>query len=215
MKSRVSIIGILCLSGLLLIVLSKGVATAGDDIENMVANPDFEEGTTGWTIGCLADGAAGLLSTEKVKPAVGGAMGDCLYAKIDGVGNDAHEPEIHSPSFEVKNGKVYTVSFWAKTEAGVERVIGVKFEQLDTWVGPSEKFTITDEWTEYHFSPAMTMGSPPAVVIHIQFDFLKDDVWFDHFRVYLGEYVAEDISPDQAVEPVGKLSATWGDIKSR
>jgi hypothetical protein len=59
----------------------------------------------------------------------------------------------------------------------------------------------------------MEMGSPPQVVIHIQFNNMKDDVWFDHFRVYLGEYVAEDISPDQAVEPVGKLVATWGVIK--
>jgi len=212
---KVSFIGTLWLIGLLLIILlSNGVATAGD-IENMVANPDFDQGTTGWNLGCLADGAAGALSVEKVKPAVGGAMGDCLYAKIDGVGNDAWEPEIHSPSFEVKNGKVYTVSFWAKTEKGSARTIGVKFEQLDTWVGPSQKFDLTDEWTEYHFSPTMTMGSPPAVVIHIQFDFMKDDVWFDHFRVYQGEYVAEDISPKQAIEPIGKQGATWGSIKSK
>ena len=177
MNSKVSLIGILCLSGLFLIILlSNGVAAAGD-IENMVANPDFDIGTNGWTLGSIADGAAGLITTEKVKPAVGGAMGDCLYVKIDGVGNDAWEPEVHSPAFDVKNGQVYTVSFWAKTEAGNTRPLGVKFEQLDTWTGPSTTIAaITDEWTEYHYSPTMTMGSPPQVVIHIQFNAWKEDV---------------------------------------
>jgi len=217
MNSKVSVIGLLCLIGLLLtLLLSNGVATAGD-IENLVANPDFDQGTNGWTLGCLADGAAGLITTEKVKPAVGGAQGDCLYAKIDGVGNDAWEPEIHSPSFDVKAGKIYTVSFWAKTEPGSERPLFVKFEQLDLWGGPGKRLdnNITDKWTEYHYSPTMDISSPPKVVIHITFEFLKDDVWFDHFRVYLGEYVAEAISPKQATEPIGKLSTTWGKIKSR
>ena len=218
MTSKVNLRGILYLSGLFLaiLLLSGNMATAGDDIENMVTNPDFEEGTTGWTIGSLADGAAGVLSTEKVKPAVGGAMKDSLYAKIDGVGNDAWEPEIHSPKFDVKQGKTYTVSFWAKTEAGKIRPLGVKFEQMDTWTGPSTTIDeITDQWTEYHFSPEMTMSSPPQVVIHLQFNGWKEDVWFDHFRVYEGEYIAEEISPDQAIEPIGKLGATWGDIKNR
>jgi hypothetical protein len=213
MNSKVSIIGILC--GLFLIILlSNGVAMA-KDIENLVTNPDFDLGTNGWTLGCLADGAAGELKTEKVKPAVGGAQGDCLYAKIDGVGNDAHEPEIHSPQFDVTAGKVYTVSFWAKTEKGSVRPLFVKYEQLDTWTGPGTTVNLTDEWTEYHYSPNMTMSSPPKVVIHLHFAFMKEDVWFDHFRVYEGEYVAEDISPKQAIEPVGKLGITWGYIKSK
>jgi hypothetical protein len=215
MNSKVSVIGLLCLSGLLsIILLSNGVVTAGD-IENLVTNPDFDLGTNGWTLGCLADGAAGLITTEKVKPAVGGAQGDCLYAKIDGVGNDAHEPEIHSPAFDVKAGKVYTISLWAKTEAGKTRPLYVAFEQLDTWQGVGATINITDEWTEYHTSPVMNVSSPPQVVIHIHFSFLKEDVWFDHFRVYLGEYIPEDISPKQAIEPIGKLGTTWGDIKSK
>lgn len=217
MTSKVSVIWILCLSGLLLtVLLSNGVATAGD-IENILANPDFDQGTTGWVLGSLADGAAGSIAAEKVKKAVGGAMGDCLYAKIDGLGNDAWEPEIHSPPFDVKNGKIYTVSFWAKTEPGSERPLYVKFEQLELWGGPGKRLdsNITDEWTEYHYSPTMTVASPPQVVIHITFESFKDDVWFDHFRVYQGEYVAEDISPKQAIKPVGKLGTTWGYIKSK
>lgn len=94
------------------------------------------------------------------------------------------------------------------------RTIGVKFEQLDTWVGPIQNFTLTDEWTEYHFSPTMTMSSPPAVVIHIQFNNMKGDIWLDHFRVYQGEYVEDELSEgEQAVKAVDKLATVWGQIK--
>jgi len=196
-------------------MLLSGVAIAGDDeIENMLDNPDFDNGTNGWTLGGLADGAAGALLPDKVKEKHDFVVGDILHAKIDGLGNDAWEPEIHSPPFDVKNGELYTVDFWAKTEPGSVRPLLVKFEQLDTWTGPSTVFdAVTGEWTEYHYSPTMTMGSPPQVVLHITFEGVTDDVWFDHFRVYQGEYTPE-VEPE-AIKPAGKLGATWGDIKSR
>jgi hypothetical protein len=201
---------------LILTMLVSGAAAQDDEIENMVKNPDFDDNLTGWTIGSIADGAAGQLVLDK--HGVSGERGDnCLFARIDGVGNDAWEPEIHSPQFDVELGETYTVSLWAKTEEDGVRPIGVKFEQLETWVGPSKTFTLTDEWTEYHFTTAMTMASPPAVVIHIQFNNLKDDVWFDHFKVYMGEYVPEELEGQQriSVTPMGSLAATWGRIRSR
>jgi hypothetical protein len=181
-------------------------------IDNLVTNPDFEEGTNGWTLN-TGGNSAGLLKTEK-----GGVVGDCLFAQIDAVGPNAWNPEIHSPSFSVKAGKIYTCAFWAKTEQGKTRPLYVKFEQLDTWQGPGKTITITDEWTEYYLSPNMTVQSPPLVVIHIDFRMQKEDVWFDHFRVYQGEYEKEDIQlggEGMAVRANGKLVTLWADIKSR
>jgi hypothetical protein len=205
-------IGVLLLGLMVLAVLISGVA-AEEEIENMLSNPDFELGVEGWTIGSIADGAAGQLTIDKKEEAI---VGNVLWAQIDGVGNDGWEPEIHSPKFDVEAGKTYTVSFWAKTEPEGIRSLGVKFEQLDTWVGPMQTFTLTDEWVEYHFSPTMDFSSPPQTVIHIQFNFLKDDVWFSHFRVYEGEYVEEDLGqPKISVAPMGRLATAWGQIKSR
>jgi hypothetical protein len=200
----------------LAISLLIGVATAAD-VENIVANPDFDADTTDWSLGGLSDGAAGELIAETADTAVGGVSGTVMHAKIDGLGDDAWEPEIHSPPFDVEEGKIYTVSFWAKTEAGKERPLLVKFEQLDLWGGPSIVLEdpITDDWTEFHYSPEMTMSSPPQVVIHITFEGVTEDVWFDHFRVYEGDYVAEEFGTGTAIEPIGKLGATWGTIKSK
>jgi len=206
-------ISVLLLGLLVLAMLVSGAAAQDDEIENMLNNPDFEMGVEGWTIGSLADGAAGQLTIDKKEDAI---VGSVLWAQIDGVGNDAWEPEIHSPNFAVELGKTYTCSFWAKSEPGIKRPLTVKFEQLETWTGPSQTFIITDEWAEYHLSPVMTMGSPPNVVLHIAFNFLKDDVWFSHFRVYEGQYVEEDLGqPKISVTPMGRLATAWGQIKSR
>ncbi len=188
-------------------MLSLSVGSFAKEIKNLLSNPDFENGTTGWSLGL--ENPFGVDEKEKFP------IGNVVLAEIVNVGAQDWEPEIHSPGFSVVNNKMYTCSFWAKADA--PRPIGVKFEQLDTWVGPSQTFNITDkELTEYFFSPTMTMSSPPLVVIHIQFNKIKGKVWFAHFRVYEGKYVEDDLvkKPKIAVNPKGNLATTWGKIKS-
>ncbi len=178
------------------------------EIENLLQNPDFESGIAGWSIG-----APNTLMIDKKEKF---PVGNVVKATIDVVGANDWEPEIHSQPFNVEQGKIYTMSFWAKTEPGATRTIGAKFEQLDTWVGPSTTFALNDVMTEYSFSPIMTMSSPPGVVVHIQFNRLKEDVWFAHFRVYEGKYVADELlaKPKIAVNPKGRLAIAWSKIKS-
>jgi len=212
MKISILLSGILALT-----MLVSSAAAKDDEIENMLKNPDFDDNIEGWTLGSLADGAAGQLSLDK-HGSSGLSRDNCLFARIDALGNDAWEPEIHSPSFDVELGETYTVSFWARTEEETITSVLVKFEQLDTWVGPSHTFNnlVTEEWQEFHFTTAMTMGSPPQVVLHITFVGTTDDIWFDHFRVYVGEYVEEDLGqPKISVMPMGRLATVWGQIKSR
>lgn len=199
---------IIVLSFTLLLVAVSYVDIRAKEIENLVQNPDFEINTAGWSIG-----APNTLMIDKKEKF---PIGNVVKATIDVVGANDWEPEIHSQPFNVEINKMYTMSFWAKTEPGITRPIGAKFEQLDTWVGPSTTFTLNDKMTEYSFSPMMTMSSPPGVVIHIQFNRLKDDVWFAHFRVYEGKYVEDELiaKPKIAVTPKGRLAIAWSKIKS-
>lgn len=180
------------------------------EIVNMLKNPDFDDRanpTAGWSIG-----AGGTLVMDKKEKSPTGHP--VVNAVIDAVGANDWEPEIHSPSFDVELSKQYTVDFYAKTEPKATRTLGVKFEQLETWTGPSTTITLNDQWQQFVFSPIMTMKSPPAVVIHIQFNKLKEDVWFSHFRVYEGKFVEEQLgTPKIAVNPMGSLSTAWGKIK--
>jgi len=180
--------------------------TNAKEIENLVFNPDFESGVDGWSLGL-----GNVFAVDKKEKF---AVGNVVLADVQNVGANDWEPEIHSKGFDVKNGTMYTCSFWAKADA--KRSIGVKFEQLDTWVGPAQNFNLSEgELTEYFFSPVMTMSSPPQVVVHIQFNKQKGKVWLAHFRVYEGKYVADDLvaKPKIAVQPSGNLTSTWGKIK--
>jgi len=200
MYQKVSPMGI-CLSSILAITMLVSGAIAAD---NMVANPDFEVDTEGYSIG--ADYAT--LSIDGA-----GIVGNAMLATINSVGENAWEPEIHSPTFDLVNGTTYTFAFWAKTEPGATRDLNCSFEQLDTWVGIGETFTVNDQWVDYHFTGEwVDASSPPQVVVHIGFEFLLEDVWFSHFRVYEGDYVEEGLAP---VTPVGRLTTSWAEIKSR
>ena len=195
-------IGVSLLIVIFLTALSSGSFGA---IQNLVNNSDFENGTEGWSIG--AD--YGSLAIDN---SVEGIVGSTLYAKIDKLGANAWEPEIHSPDFALDMNKTYTVDFWAKTEAGKTRNLMVKFEQLDVWGGPSGTVTIDDQWKPYNMTGVADFQSPPNSVIHIQFEGSVDDIWFSHFRVYQGDYVPEILTP---VSPVDRLSTAWGKIKIR
>ncbi len=176
--------------------------------KNMLNNPQFEKDTEGWSFG--AD-----YGTFTVDPTVKGIVGNAALAKVEKVGANAWEPEIHSPGFDLKNGVKYTYAFWAKAEPGKTRTLGCRFEQLDTWVGIGEDITITDEWKDYHFTGVWTHpGSPPQVVIHIAMNVAPAplvDVWFSNFRVYEGDYVPEALT---SVGSINKLTTAWGKIKN-
>lgn len=186
------------------LLLMLGCALGAHAIDNLLENADFDNEVEGWSLSAMNGNE--LLPVDDGS----GVVGCCAWAKIEDVGPNAWNPEIHSPPFNVKEGPVYTMAFWAKTEPGMTRTLQVKFEQLDTWVGPGTDIEITDEWAEYSFSPEMTMGSPPEVVVHVGFNLTKEDVWLDHFRVYEGDFVEEVLT---AVEPEDKLATSWAALK--
>ena len=208
MKISVLLSGILALA-----MLVSGAAAQDDEIENLLTNPDFEKGTTGWSFG-------GMMDIDFDEEPVGG-FGQVAYFNALVVGPNAWEPEIHSPPFNLANGKQYTYSFWAKAgEEGAGRTLSPRFEQLDTWVGIGQDITVGEDWQEYHFTGAWNHpSSPPAVVIHIGWNLQEGGVWFSHFRVYEGDWVEEDIEIEGqkkiSVTPAGRLATTWGQIKSR
>ena len=76
-------------------------------------------------------------------------------------------------------------------------------------------FNINDEWQEY--SRTWVQSLDGSATIHMGLGQVKGDVWLDHFRLYEGDYVEEDLEKfviDQAVEFRDKLAVTWGGIRA-
>ncbi len=190
----------LLLVALFSIMLVSGANAA---IKNLLNNPDFENDVEGWSFG--ADYGSISIDPKEKAP-----VGKVMYTKVDRLGANPWEPEIHSPDFPLDLGKTYTMDFWAKTEPGKKRNLMIKFEQLDIWGGPSGVITIDDQWKQYNLTAQSDFQSPPNSVIHIQFEGSVDDVWFRNFRVYEGEFVPTVLSP---VSPIGRLTTAWGEIK--
>ena len=72
---------------------------------------------------------------------------------------------------------------------------------------------LSEEWKEFFITfkmPADDVNSRAGIIMGAE----KVDVWFDHIRVYEGEYVADiEGAQPQAVEPSNKLAITWAALK--
>jgi len=183
---------------------------------NLVQNPGFEDATnapwTMWVEGKDA-GAAAEMIIDDSESIVGNQS---MLINITAAGADEKRVELHQKPFIATNGDVFTYAVWAKTESGKTRTASLRSnERADPWTTYGSKdIEITDQWTEFWTPVEMTADSV-NLGIYVE---LKDTpaparVWFDNFRLYLGDYVPEDIGP-AAVAPHGKSTSTWAAIKS-
>lgn len=202
-----------------MVFASTHFALAQDDeeFENLLQNPDFENiGQAPWSMwveGQGAGAAAQLTITDEESH-----TGDqSLLIDIFSTGN-GQRVELHQNPIVVWEDQQLTYAFWAKTEEGglVEGRMIMNHRAAPWTSYGSANVKITDEWQEFHVA-ANIPADDPIAGIYIE---LKDSaevmVWFDHFRLYEGEYFEEEEGggPKIAVEPNGRLLSTWSAIKS-
>ena len=123
-------------------------------------------------------------------------------------------PQLTQKRQKIEGGEEYTVSFWAKAEELRPAELHVIQDQ-DPWTKYASKrgFNIDTEWTEYW----MTFDAPvddDSVRLVIRFHNSDANVWVDNVHFYVGEHVEEEEMPVQkAVNHVGALISTWGEMK--
>jgi len=102
------------------LAFAMSLSVMAQDEENILTNPDFETGTNGWS---LSGGFGTLTIDDKEESPTGTPV---LMATINAVGVENWEPEVHSPSFSLKNGETYTYAFWAKAEEWGKRIFALE-----------------------------------------------------------------------------------------
>lgn len=98
------------------LLLLSGLTADAREIENLVRNPDLEDGTAEWVLELHgAQGAVAELKADKE-----GLIGDkCALVetmKLDGSGTWWHTG-LNQNGHSVEAGVTYTLAFWAKSEA--------------------------------------------------------------------------------------------------
>ncbi|MBC8235460.1 carbohydrate binding domain-containing protein [bacterium] len=197
------------------IILINTSALAGD-IENLVLNHDFEEGINPWTLWVedQGAGAAAEMVIDKGEHVKGKRS---MQIDIQKAGKNNKRIELHQRHFVLKKGQKLTYALWAKAE-DTRPAKMIANRRADPWTSyGSKNFTIGEDWQEFYTAVEMT-ADDDIVGIYVELrDNLKGQVWFDDFRLFEGDYVPDPElgEVDFPVDYRGKLSVTWGQIKTR
>lgn len=139
-----------------------------------------------------------------------------LHVTVNEAGANFWDTGLQHTNHVFSAGKVYTLAAFLKS---IEGPLQINFKPelaQDPWTGFGEKsFTMTEKWEEYYITtpPMPNEVDPASLTFHIAYS--KGEFWIDGVRFYEGEYKEPDFSQSKAVQPRDKLSATWGDLKSR
>ncbi len=189
------------------------VAYAQKEIENILQNPDFENVSNApWTMWVEDQSTVAQMIVDK-KESFEGKQSLLIDITKKGGGMRV---ELHQNPLILKKGQKLTYAFWAKTEKdSIRPAKTIVNHRADPWTSYLFKeITITDEWKEFWGTFTMPVDDNIAGV-YIE---LRDTVgrtWFDHFRLYEGDYFEEDFGQkEKAINPYGNLISTWAKVKS-
>ena len=204
----------LFVSSLSFFILAGWVAQAEEEVQNLVANPDFVDMQQKWRL-VTSSGAANWEVEEK------DGVGDdeeCVFIEVTALPDPWWHIYLTQSDIPLEKGKKYTYCVWARTEEGGNKDITLKVQKgTDPWTAYiSKPFAIDGEWKEYWVTWNQfeaQANSQIIVFVGSAQRIGKDKLWLDHFRVYEGDYKEDELSP-KAVKSKGKLVNVWGSIKS-
>ena len=151
--------------------------------QNLITNPGFESGGTGWTLftqsGSVAVGAVTYPST--------GAHGGTRYARVEVTKPAASAAENWHIQFQPPSGWTaaigtsYEFKFWAKCDSGSNIHVSVQGGDYTYITGQS--FGLTPQWAEYSLTYVSEAAGTSAVRFHVYVAESKDVYSFDDFTL--------------------------------
>lgn len=125
--------------------------------------------------------------------------------------------ELHQNPLVLKKGQKLTFAFWSKVPNDEIReakmIVNHRAAPWTTYL--FKNITIKWEWTE--FFGTFTMPADDNIAgVYIELIDNPGQIWFDRFRLYEGDYFAENLGEkgSKAVDTRNKLVSTWAKIKN-
>jgi hypothetical protein len=184
--------------------------------QNLLDNPGFESGGTGWT---LFTQSGSVAVADVTYPSTGARTGT-RYARVEVTEAAASSAENWHVQFQPPTnwtagvGATYEFKFWAKSDSS--RPIHVSVQGSDYTYLTGTSFALTPEWTEYSMSHVSDAEGTAAVRFHVYVAEAKDVYSFDDFSVVaLTAGVLGGSSQAQGLrvrQESGKLVLSLGDV---
>lgn len=192
----------------------QGVAFADEEPINLLENPSFESGITGWNVN-NNDVTAATYVVDKEDSIDGKQSVLATVDVIGGWGSNFYQGGL--PAGKV--GDEYTFSVLTKSEGGSVTITLTVERGGDPWDKVVQK-PVTfgeDEWTEQYVTFVVSLDCPQGWTAFINCAQPKAEFRVDLFRLYEGEYVPyEELEPQISVSAsASSLTTTWGDVKSK
>lgn len=116
--------------------------------KELLANRDFTQGTTGWTLE-VPPPARGTM-----RVVAGPRQGThALRCELTHLGTQSWHFQLHQTGLDLKDGQAYTVSFQAKADPPRRFAMNVRMD-CPPWkmVGLNERVSVTREWRRFNFT---------------------------------------------------------------
>lgn len=210
--------GILILLAIIGMMISGLDYAHGAEVKNILDNGGFEDGVVEpWA-------TYGDVTIEVVKSLKGAAVAEdpiegkyALHIQVNQKGANFWDSGLQYRNLIFDKGKAYTLAAFLKSKKNIGLEINFKPELAqDPWTGYGEqRFTMTDTWQEFHVTtPKMSNDIVPAeITFHIAFQVAE--FWIDGVRFFEGDYVPPAGGEPKEIKPQGKLTTTWGWIKTK
>jgi hypothetical protein len=165
------------------LTLATLCGVAAVQAQNLITNPGFESGGTGWTLWTQS----GSPAVAAVTYPTGGAHGGTRYARVQVTAPAASAAENWHiqfqppPSWEAIAGATYEMKFWAKSDSS--KPIHVSVQGGDYAYLTGQSFGLTPDWTEYSISHVAAEGGTSSVRFHVYVAEAVDVYSFDDFTL--------------------------------
>ena len=191
-------------------------AQAAEPGVNILKNADFEDGVVNpWSM-WVEDQAAGVIAKMSLDKKESVKGNESLAIITDNDGGNNKRIELHQNPLWLEKGETYTYAFWAKCESTRPARMVVN-HRADPWTSyGTQAIILQTDWSEHFVTFDMPANDVLAGIYVELHDNTDTTVWFDAFRLYVGDYEPDDElgGGGRAVDPSGKASATWGAIKT-
>lgn len=198
--------------GLLVFLWIGLFASAEKPPENILKNGDFDLNFESWHHWTHANAAA-LFQTEgkKAEPVAGKKV---VYIKISGAGDAPWHIQFYQQPFTLEKNTTYTYNLWAKSEVPRDVKMRILHQGAPWNEYAAKQINLSETWEEFFVTfkmPEDDVSSRAGIIM----GGTKADVWLDHIRLYVGEFVSDiERAAPQAIEPLDKLATTWAALRT-